>query len=53
MPDRTGMPPNPTTFGASSSAQQREAQRQERDREAQNALNELTEEQREEINEAV
>ena len=55
MPDRTGIPqpPNPTAFGTSSNAQQRQVQRQERDREGQNALSELTEEQREEINEAV
>ena len=58
FPDRSG-----GAFGAQTTAQQREAQRQERererlekerlDREGQDPMNQLTEEQKEEINEAV
>ncbi|KAI9814648.1 MAG: Calcium-binding component of the spindle pole body (SPB) half-bridge [Pycnora praestabilis] len=58
LPDRTNVP----AFGASTAQQQREAQRQEREREraereriereGQNGLAELSEEQREEIDEA-
>lgn len=59
LPDRTAA----GGFGAQMSAQQREAQRQEREREriekerlereSQDQMNQLTEEQKEEINEAV